>query len=179
MPLALEQWDSSAIVFRTHLAQRETATDLAIKLIRRAVQIEREEVAGDLLREEFVRIGEPWAIDHILQGCFIEEYHEWEKGIKNYIGGQRALNVVGSDFDWRTGNKNMVQRAADALSFFNVSIEPCIFLEIDKIRETVNAMKHDPLSIRVDEGAYTSAIKILERFWDQLVAIEGKSSSFS
>jgi len=174
-PLAIDKVDSSATFYRTHLGHRENATSLAIKLIRRAVAIEKAEFSGDVLAEELVGIAEPWAVDHILQGCYIEEYHQWEKAIKYYFKAQRTLNVVGGDFDWRSGNKSMVQRAIDALSFFSASIDADIFSKIEKVRETVNAMKHDPLSVRVNEANYQSAVKTFEQFWEGLMAIEGKS----
>jgi hypothetical protein len=174
-PLAIDKVDSSATFYRTHLSHRENASSLAIKLIRRAVAIEKAEISGDALAEELVGIAEPWAIDHILQGCYIEEYHQWEKAIKYYFKAQRALNVVDGDFDWRSGNKSMVKRAVDVLSFFGASIDPDIFSRIDKVRETVNAMKHDPLSTRASEADYLSAVNAFEQFWDELMAIEAMS----
>ena len=85
------------------------------------------------------------------------------------------MNVVDGDFDWRLGNKSMVQRAIDAPSFFSASIDIDVFSKIDKVRETVNAMKHDPLSVRVNEADYQSAVKTFEQFWEGLVVIEEKS----
>src|SRR6266513_2377820 len=55
-PLAIDNLDSSATFYRTHLGHRENATSLAIKLIRRAVEIEKAEFSGDVLAEELVRI---------------------------------------------------------------------------------------------------------------------------
>jgi hypothetical protein len=83
--------------------------------------------------------------------------------------------VVDGDFDWRSGNKSMVQRAIDALLFFSASIDADIFSKIDKVRETVNAMKHDQLSVRVNEADYKSAVETFEAFWEQLMVIEGRS----
>ena len=53
-PLALNKMDGTATFYRTHLGHRENATSLAIKLIRRAVAIEKVEVSGDVLAEELV-----------------------------------------------------------------------------------------------------------------------------
>jgi hypothetical protein len=174
-PLALNKTDGSAIFYRTHLGHRQNASSLAIKLIRSGVEIEKAKISGDALTEELVGIAEPWAIDHIVQGCYIEEYHQWEKAIKYYFKAQRALNGVDGDFDWRSGSKNMVKSTIDVLSFFGASIGHDILAMIDKVRETVNAMKHDPLSTRVRETDYFSAVKAFEQFWEELISIEAMS----
>ena len=40
---------------------------------------------------------------------------------------------------------------------------------------SANGMKHDPLSVRVSEIAYTHAVKTFEQFWEQLMDIEARS----
>jgi hypothetical protein len=174
-PRDINKPDSCASFFRVHLSHRENATALAIKLIRRAVEIEKAQYSEDILAEELVGIAEPWAIDHIIQGCYIEEYHEWEKAIKHYFKAQRALNGLYDDFDWRSGKKNMVQRASEALSFLSTSVDDGVLTKIDSMRTTVNEMKHDPLSVRVDEPIYGAAVKTFEEFWERLMDIEVKS----
>ena len=87
-PLDIKKIDSSATYFRTHLGHRHNATQLAIRLIHRAIQIERAQAGDDPVSLEFVQIAEPWAISHILQGCFIEEFHQWEKAVKQYFKAQ-------------------------------------------------------------------------------------------
>lgn len=165
----------SAVYYRTHLSHRENATDLAIKLIRRAVEIEREEHADDPVAREFASIAEPWAIDHVVQGCYIEEYHQWEKAVKQYCKAQRELNGVSDDFDWIKGNKSFVARATDALGFFAASVDAEVMAAIDDIRKRVNDMKHDPLSNGVQESDYEDAFKTFTEFWEALLKIEGLS----
>jgi len=41
-----------------------------------------------------------------------------KKAIKQYFKGQRELNGLTDDFDWRTGNKSLVERTINILSFF-------------------------------------------------------------
>jgi hypothetical protein len=168
-PLDINKPDSAASFFRVHLGHRENATTSAIKLIRRAVEIEKAQHSDDILAEELVGIAEQWAIDHIIQGCYIEEYHQWEKAIKHYFKAQRALSGLNDDFDWRSGKKSMVQRAREALSFFSASVDDGVLTKIDSMRRAVNEMKHDPLSIRVDEHTYGIAVKTFEGFWERLM----------
>ena len=68
--------------YRVQLGHRENATDLAINLIKKAAEIEMQEIdASDgALLSELCGIGEPWAIHALLQGAYIREYHEWGKG---------------------------------------------------------------------------------------------------
>ncbi len=110
-----------------------------------------------------------------MQGCYVDEYHEWEKAIKHYFKAQRALNGLGGDFDWRSGSKSMVQRANEVLAFFSASVDERVLAIIDRVRETVNRMKHDPLSVRVSGTDYYSAVKAFEQFWEQLMNFEGRA----
>ena len=174
-PLDINQVSSSATFFRTHLGHRENATQLAIKLIRRAIQIERIEHGVNPVVMEFTQIAERWAIGHIVQGCYIEEYHQWEKAVKQYFKAQRELNGLQDDFDWRSGNKSMIQRARESLMFFSVSIDEAILKGIDSVRETVNDIKHDPLVSHVEESNYWSAINSFKSFWEKTMEVEGTS----
>ncbi len=164
-----------AIYFRVHLGHRENATELAINLIRKAARLEKQESEGDPFSEEACEIGERWAIGHVIGGCYIEEYHHWEKGIKQYFSGQYRRNGLTGDFNWRAGGKSMVELARTALSEFSASVEEHVFQEIDAIRDKVNAMKHDPLEHSVEEADYFASIKTFERFWDALMEIERQS----
>jgi hypothetical protein len=104
-PLDINKTNSSATYYRTHLGDRHNATHLAINLIGRAVQIEKTRAGSDPLALEFSRIAEPWAISHIVQGCFIEEYHQWEKAVKQCFDGQRELNDLRMTLIGRLGKK--------------------------------------------------------------------------
>ena len=43
---------------------------------------------------------------------------------------------------------------------------------IDKIREKINDIKHDPLSHRVDHQQYRAAVQAFQAFWDRMVTLE-------
>ena len=111
-PLDLKNMESSAVFFRTHLGHRENATELAVGLIRKGVETERASAGDDPFEIECTDIAERWAIGHIIQGCYIEEYHHWEKAIRRYAKGQRELNGLTDDFDWRSGNRSLVEATA-------------------------------------------------------------------
>jgi hypothetical protein len=162
----------SAVFFRTHLGHRKNATELAIGLIRKGVEVERASASDDPFEIECTAIAEPWAIDHIVQGCYVEEYHHWEKDIKKYCKGQRELNGLTNDFDWKS--KSLVKRAIGALNFFGATVDQGVMNAIDAVRERVNSRKHDPLSFHVEKSEYDAAVKVFEQFWDTLLEIEAK-----
>jgi hypothetical protein len=168
---ALLHVERSAVHHRTHLGHRVGATDLAIKLVHKGAEIELESIADPILLALSIP-AEPWAIDHLLQGCYIQEYHEWEKGVKAYLKEQRLENNLTVDFDWRSGNKSFVKRTIEALSFFDAQIDPSTMADIDKVREKVNDIKHDPLGNRVDHSQYLEAVQAFEAFWDQMLTLE-------
>jgi hypothetical protein len=173
--LDIKKVDSSAIFYRTHLGNRHNATHLAMTLIRRAVEVEKTQARDDPLALEFAQIAEPWAISHILQGCFIEEYHQWEKAVKQYFKQQRELNGLSDDFDWKLGKRSIVEHVKQALSFFSASIDDHLVGGIDGVRRAVNNMKHDPLSFPVAEADYDASVRVFELFWERLSDIEMKS----
>jgi hypothetical protein len=164
----------SAAFFRTHLGHRENATELAIGLIQKGVASERASLGGDPFEIECADNAERWAIDHIIQGCYMEEYHHWEKAIKQYFKRQRELNGLPDDFDWRLRNKTLVERAIDVLNFFGTTVDQEVTNAIDTVREKVNWLKHDPLSCHIEKSDYDTAIKALEQFWDFLIETESK-----
>jgi hypothetical protein len=170
MPLELEKLKSSATFYLTHMGHRENATDLAIKLIRRGARVERQEHKDDAMLLELTGIAENWAVGHIVQGCYIVEYHEWERGVKRYFKGQRELNGVSDDFDWR--GRGVVKGAREALGFFRVAMPEDVVGEIDAVRERVNSMKHDPSLPYVNEADYLRAASAFKRFWERLSEIE-------
>jgi hypothetical protein len=110
----------NGVFHRTHLGHRENATALAIKLIRKAVDIERSSANSDPLQAAFIDIAERWAIDHILQGCYVQEYHEWERSVKSYILSQSEHNGLPRNFDWKSGS--FVRRTIEAPALFEASI---------------------------------------------------------
>jgi hypothetical protein len=171
----LDNWELSAVTFRTHLGHRENVTGLAIGLIRKGAAAERASAGDDPFEIECAEIAEPWAIGHVIQGCYIEEYHQWEKAIKQYFSGQRKLNGLTDDFDWRAGKKSLVECATDALSFFDTAVDQAVTSAIDTVRETVNWLKHDPLSNHVEEGDYAVAIKAFIAFWDSVIETETRN----
>jgi hypothetical protein len=174
-PLDPKKVELSAVFFRTHLGHRENATELAIGLIRKGVETERASACDDPFEMECTDIAERWAIDHITQGCYVEEYHHWEKDIKKYCKGQMELNGLTDDFDWRTSSKKpLVKLAIGALNFFSTNVDQGVMNAIDAVREKVNSRKHDPLSLHVEKSEYDAAIKAFERFWDILIETESK-----
>ena len=173
-PLDLKKVELSAAFFRTHLGHRENATELAIGLIRKGVETERASAGNDPFEIECTDTAERWAISHIIQGCYVEEYHHWEKAIKQYYKGQRELNGLSDDFDWRLSKATFVKRAIDLLTFFGTTVDPAVMNAIDSIRKKVNLLKHDPLSGHVENADYDAAIKVFERFWDILIETESK-----
>jgi len=90
-PLDLKKVELSAAFFRTHLGHRENATELAIGLIRKGVETRAAVCRRTIrLRLNGTDTAERWAISHIIQGCYVEEYHHWEKAIKQYYKGKES-----------------------------------------------------------------------------------------
>jgi hypothetical protein len=160
--------------YRVHLGHRENATNLAINLIKKAAQIEMQEVeaSGDPLLKELCSIGEPWATHALLQGAYIREYHEWEKAVKNYIHAQHSLNGI-QGFKWKPDGKSIVQRTIEYLAVFSVAVDQNIMDRIDAIRNKVNDIKHEPLEHEVDKSDYDAAISAFGAFWDKIMEHEG------
>jgi hypothetical protein len=173
-PLDLNKMEFSSIFFRTHVGHRENATQLAINLIRKGVAIERAEAGNDPFEIECAEIAERWAIGHVIQGCYIEEYHQWEKAVKQYFKGQRELNGLSDDFDWKLRRTTLVRRVMEVLAFFGTTVDPAAMNAIDSVRNKVNWLKHDPLSCHVDHADYEAAQIAIKSFWDILVETESK-----
>ncbi len=162
----------TACFFRVHLSHRENAVSLGIKLIEKAAAIEKKEYGDDSFLKELGSIAENWAIYTLLQGCYIREYHEWERAIKKYLANQRRWNAVPGDFDWKSGRKNFVKRITDALAFFSTSMDQSVISSIDDIRQKVNDIKHSPLDYDVEQTDYDKAVKAFEAFWDKMMELE-------
>jgi hypothetical protein len=173
-PLDLKKMDLSSIFFRTHVGHRENATQLAINLIRKGAAIERAEAGNDPFEIECADFGERWAIGHVIQGCYIEEYHQWEKAVKQYFKGQRELNGLSDDFDWKLRRATLVERVMEVLAFFGATADPAVMDAIDSVRNKVNWLKHDPLSCHVDNADYEAAQIAVKSFWDILMETESK-----
>lgn len=134
----------SALFYRVHLGHRERATELALNFIRKAAESERQTQSNDPFLTELGDIAERWAISHIIQGCYIQEYHEWERATKEYLRQQRTLNALNDDLDWNSGRRNFVQRVHVALEFFSTMVDQPIMDRINVARQTVNAMMPSP-----------------------------------
>jgi hypothetical protein len=136
--------------------------------------IERAEAGNDPFEIECAEIAERWAIGHVIQGCYIEEYHQWEKAVKQYFKGQRELNGLSDDFDWKLRRTTLVRRVMEVLAFFGTTVDPAAMNAIDSVRNKVNWLKHDPLSCHVDHADYEAAQIAIKSFWDILVETESK-----
>jgi hypothetical protein len=167
----------TACFFRIHLGHRENAANLAANLIKKAAAIEKTGYGDDALLNELIQTGEAWALETILQGLYVREYHEWERAIKGYFANQKIWNGLEGDFDWRTGSKSMVKRTIEALEVFSASMDQHIMDAIDDVRRKVNEIKHDPLDHFVEQKDFEAAIKIFEDFWDKMMVLEGFTST--
>jgi hypothetical protein len=84
------------------------------------------------------------------------------------VGNFAKLPCVKCSYDC---NKWLIL-STKALSFFDAQIDALAMSNIDKIREKINDIKHDPLSHRVDHQQYRAAVQAFQAFWDRMVTLE-------
>ena len=99
-PPAIDKVASSATFYRTHLGHQENATSLAIKLIRRAVAIEKVEFSGDVLAE-----GGPPSFGQSIT-------YSRAATLRNITNGRRRSNIA-DEFLFRQGCSGAKRRNAN------------------------------------------------------------------
>src|SRR4051794_31987419 len=57
----------------------------------------------DPFPKELGSIAENWAVYTLLQGCYVREYHEWERAVERYFASQRRSHQHGGV---RQGRRN-------------------------------------------------------------------------
>jgi hypothetical protein len=162
-----------ALFFRTHVGHRENAVNLAVGLIRKAAAQEKSGFGDDPLLHELGGIAKNWAVYTLLQGCYVREYHEWERAVKRYFANQWDWNCIPERFNWSLRGKSIVTRTVDALAVFSVSMDQIVIDSIDGVRDRVNNIKHDPLDHEVEQSDYDNAVKVFAAFWDKMMNLEG------
>jgi len=96
---------------------RETAVNMAIEVIRQAAANELPTTANDPFACEMTEIMRDWAIESLIQGAWIREYHMWERDTKDYFDGH-YLRTGRPKVNWRTTRSSHVAKVAAQLELF-------------------------------------------------------------
>jgi hypothetical protein len=160
----------TAAYYLIHAGHREIAIDTCIGIIRRAGQ----EEAGRPDAAEWApltKVMEDWAVESLLQGSWMREYHEWEKATKAYFDGNHARNGSGK-VDWRgklpgVPGASHVDRVRAQLTLFDATVPAEALDAIDRIRDQVNLAKHEAGHF-VSEADYIGLLQAVMAFWEAL-----------
>ncbi len=181
--------DGSALYYSVHAAHRDNAITLAIDVLRDACKREVEATPDDNLGKEFSTTACDWAIESLIQGGWMREFHMWELATKAYFDGQHLRNGA-AKVDWKkrpprgAPAASHVDKVKAQLGLFGASVPGGAIDAIDRARNQVNAAKHEE-EIFVTEAGYRELVAAVATFWDALelqeaftppVSIASKSS---
>jgi hypothetical protein len=161
----------TAAYYWVHAGHRQTAIDTAIEVIRQAAEKEIATGPDDVLANELTGIMRGWAIESLIQGAWIREYHMWERNTKDYFDGQHVRNG-GTKVKWKkTGGGSHVSKVKDQLVLFSASIPAEVIDAIDQARKRVNVAKHEDEDLAT-EGDYGALATAVASFWEALTSQE-------
>src|SRR5579859_2058965 len=159
-----------ATLYWVQLNHRKTAMEYIVQVIADAYTREESVSCNDLLLTEFSKTMRDWAIETLIQGAYLREYHIWEKDTKEYFANQLARNNDPRSFPFPKMGDHIEQVKA-ALDLFSVEITNGILTDIDSMRKKANIAKHEPGlhdSHFVAQSEYHNAVEAIESFWEVL-----------
>lgn len=161
---------ASALYFWVQAGHRNTATRLAIDVLRDTAKRESLDVAPALA--EMSRLGCNWAIETLIQGAWMREYHHWECDTKTYFDEQHRRNL-GSAVRWRAydGSRSHVAKVKNQLAMFAANVPAAALETIDAARVRINVTKHEA-PLFASETDYESLVGAVQAFWEALEAQE-------
>jgi len=76
----------TAVYYWVHVKHRETAIDMTIEIIHHAAAKELlATTPNDPFERQMTDVMRDWAIESLIQGAWIREYHMWERDTKEYF----------------------------------------------------------------------------------------------
>ena len=164
----------TAAYYLTHAGHREIAIETTIGIIRQAgLEDTARPDAADWA--PLTGVMEKWAVESLLQGAWMREYHEWEKATKAYFDGNHARNG-GGKADWRgrlpgVPGASHVDRVRSQITSFGAAVPGDVLDAIDRTREQVNLAKHEADHL-VAEADYRGLVRAVVSFWEALAGQE-------
>jgi hypothetical protein len=158
----------SATYFFSQAGHRQTAIETAICVIGEACERATKEAPKDELFPGSNVIGRNWAIESLLQGAFLREYHKWETDTKQYFDTQQLRNG-GTKIAWKKQDVSCghISKIKQQLSIFSASVPGHAMAAINRARNDVNTIKHEGTLI-VTEDDYKALVAGIEAFWEEL-----------
>jgi len=155
----------TATFYWIHVGHRNTAIQLAIGLIRDAATREIATVPADVFTE-MGGVMTNWAIESLLQGAWLREYHVWERDTKRHFNNIHLRNG-GKKIEWKRNAQSHVAKVRQQLKLFSVTMSPDILSAIDGARVKINTAKHED-DIWASEADYQLLVASVQRFWQEL-----------
>jgi hypothetical protein len=153
-----------------HAGHRKTAINMAIEVIRQAAANELSTTTDDPFARDLTGIMRDWAIESLIQGAWVREYHMWERDTKDYFDGHYVRNG-GEKVNWRASRSPHVAKVIAQLEFLSASVPSELLTVINEARKRVNIVKHeaDDFATEADYKALATAVA---SFWETLAPQE-------
>ena len=152
-----------------HAGHRDTAIDMAIEIIRQAAA-NKLSTLDDPFAREMTGIMRDWAIESLIQGAWMREYHMWERNTKEYFDGHYVRNGH-AKVNWRATRCSHVAKVTKQLKIFLASIPAELLTVIDDARKRVNIAKHEAEDFATDAD-YKALATAVASFWETLASQE-------
>lgn len=156
------------------VSHRRSAIEIATEDIR---TLHKQRISqwpdNDPISAELETITTNWVLETLLQGAFVREYHLWEKDCKAYFAIMATRNDL--PFDANRWKRSPIKIVGEHLDAYQVPAAAPIMADIDKVREKVNVMKHEPgleLDHFITSNDYFNALDAFEQFWEMLMERE-------
>ena len=161
----------SASYFSIQAMHRATAINHGLAAIEADGQRDLQLMSDDTLMADLGRTVVEWAMETLLQGAWIREFHEWEKATKAFFDGQHERNGSPRP-SWRGKRQNgspasHVDRVRDQLEIFNAIVSDGVVEKLDHHRQRVNEAKHNS-EIFIEREFYDDLVTAVGAFWDSL-----------
>lgn len=163
-----------AVHHSTDLGHRQTAVEHAIEGIGKLHEVHLAQNGQDPLGVVFGEAMRDYAVECLLQGAYVREYHLWEKNCKDYF--QAMANRNGATLEMRTKDTQPFTSAvARAVAIFGVQMPDDVLGAIETMRKRSNTMKHES-GLEPDHfitsSDYATAVEAIENFWSHILASE-------
>jgi len=157
----------TAAYFLIQSSHRETVFLLQAGIIRDAYNQPSDNDGDCLLTPALVR---DWAVESIIQGAWMREYHQWEVATKTYFDGHHVRNG-NSSVNWRKPAQGSpsthVAKVIEQLATFSATVPAEILDALDHHRLRVNEAKHRT-DYYATEDELRELFSAVAAFWDAL-----------
>jgi hypothetical protein len=162
----------SGTYFYIQASHRQNAIEMAVGAIRQACEQATKEAPNAELFPGSNLIARDWAIETLLQGAFLREYHAWETDTKQYFDWQHLRNG-GTKVAWKKQDNSHghVSKVKQQLLIFSASVPGSAMAAINRARKDVNTIKHGGTFLAT-EGDYNALVAAIDAFWIRLAEQE-------